>query len=175
MHLSKYLKISALIIFLCSLISCGVYSFKNTIIPENVKTVHINLFTNKARYINPQVGPKITDALVQQINNQTKLTLTDDNDADYQISGYISGYDVTTSGIGSNTGTQQSASMNRLVVTFHLIWVDATKNNKKQEFNVTQNFDFSSNLSLQEAEGTLMPDIVKNVSESLFNDIFGNW
>ncbi|QES90748.1 LPS assembly lipoprotein LptE [Rhizosphaericola mali] len=174
MYLSKYLKIGVLLIILCSLISCGVYSFKNTIIPDNVKTVHINLFTNKARYINPQVGPKITDALVQQINNQTKLTLTDDNNADYQISGYISGYDVTTSGIGSTTGTQ-TASMNRLVVTFHLIWVDATKNNKKQEFNVTQNFDFSSNLSLQEAEVSLMSDIVKNVSESIFNDIFGNW
>lgn len=157
--------------------SCGVYSFKNVSIPPNVKTVHLNLFGNRARYINATLAPNLTDAVRQLINNQTKLTLTEDNNADYILTGDVTGYDVSTSGVGAagSNGSQSTASMNRLTVGFHLVWVDATKNNKKKEFNISQNFDFSSNLSLPEAELQLKADILKNVSEAIFNNVFANW
>ncbi|WP_448099554.1 LPS assembly lipoprotein LptE [Polluticoccus soli] len=157
--------------------SCGVYSFRNTSIPSNVKTVHVNLFGNKARYINATLAPNLTDAVVQLINNQTKLTLTEDNNADYVLNGEVTGYDVSTSGIGAagSSGSQSAASMNRLTVTFHLLWIDNTKEGKKKDFNVSQNFDFSSNLSLSEAENSLKSDILKNVSEAIFNNVFANW
>ena len=157
--------------------SCGVYSFKNVSIPSNIKTVHVNLFGNKARYINATLAPNLTDAVVQLINNQTKLTLVEDNNADYVLSGEVTGYDVSTSGIGAagNSGSQSTASMNRLNVSFHLVWIDNKNEGKKKEFNVTQNFDFASSLSLSEAELQLKNAILKNVSEAIFNDVFANW
>ncbi|PZP52382.1 MAG: hypothetical protein DI598_00695 [Pseudopedobacter saltans] len=171
----KIIAVLALIVF--GTVSCGVYSFKNVSIPTNVKTVHVNLFGNKARYINATLAPNLTDAVVQLINNQTKLTLTEDNNADYVLSGEVTGYNVTTSGIGAagSSGSQSTASMNRLAVTFHLVWIDNTKEAKKKEFNVTQNFDFASSLSLSEAENSLKSEILKNVSEAIFNDVFANW
>ncbi len=170
----KVLAILALVII--GTTSCGVYSFRNTSIPSNVKTVHVNLFGNKARYVNATLAPNLTDAVVQLINNQTKLTLNDDNNAHYVLSGEVTGYDVSTSGIGSGVnGSTSAASMNRLTVNFHLVWIDNTKDGKKKEFNVSQNFDFSSNLSLDQAELSLKSDILKNVSEAIFNDVFANW
>lgn len=171
----KVLAILTLIVL--GIASCGVYSFKNVSVPANVKTVHVNLFANRARYVNATLAPNLTDAVVQLINNQTKLTLTEDNNADYVLTGEVSGYDVTTSGISASgtSGSQSSASMNRLAVTFHLVLTDNTNEAKKKEFNVSQNFDFASSLSLQEAESSLKADILKNVSEAIFNDVFANW
>ncbi len=150
--------------------ACGVYSFANTSIPPDIKTVSVGFLGNKARYINPQLSPKLTDALVQKINSQTKLTRVENlEDGDYQISGYVSTYNVTTSGVSA-----QQASLNRLTVGVHINFYDK-KNDKKQEFDVSRDFDFNASLSLTQAEPTLMDQIIKNETEEIFNKIFSNW
>jgi hypothetical protein len=50
-----------------------------------------------------------------------------------------------------------------------------TLDNKEQEFDVTRNFDFSANLTLNQAEGQLMDDILRNITDDIFNQIFSNW
>src|SRR5690348_5842838 len=52
--------------------SCGIYTFKDVSIPPEVKTVKISYIENKARIVNPQLSPRLTDALQQKISNQTK-------------------------------------------------------------------------------------------------------
>lgn len=167
------LRINKLLILglLCVLLaSCGVYSFNNTSIPPEVKTVSIGFFGNKARYVNPQLASKLTDAIVQKINGQTKLTRVENmEDGDYQISGYISTYNVTTSGISA-----QKASMNRLTVGVHVFFYDKIKD-KKQEFDVSRDFDYDASLSLTQAEPSLMDQIIKNETDEIFNRIFSNW
>src|SRR6478672_11980907 len=78
-----------IIIFLSS---CGIYTFKDVSIPPEVKTIKISYIENKARIVNPQLSPRLTDALQQKISNQTKLTRTTSDDAHYQISGAITNY-----------------------------------------------------------------------------------
>src|SRR5450755_1627584 len=75
--------------------SCKIYSFKDVSIPNEVKTIHINYIENKARILNPQLSPQLTDQLKQKINNQTRLTQVPNDNADYDISGYVSDYNVT--------------------------------------------------------------------------------
>lgn len=150
--------------------SCGIYSFRDAVIPENVKTIKIGFIDNKARYINPQLGPLLTDKLQQKIMSQTKLTRTNSDDAHYQIYATITNYDPSqTVGVSG-----REASTNRLTVTVHVL-LKKTLDNKEQEFDVTRNFDFSANLSLTQAESQLMEDIVRNVSDDIFNQIFSNW
>src|ERR1044072_2939896 len=73
--------------------SCGVYTFRDVSIDySKIKTAKVGFIDNKARYINPQLSPKVTDALKQKINSYTKITLTNSDDANYQISGFISRY-----------------------------------------------------------------------------------
>ena len=152
------------------LCSCGIYSFKDAVIPENVKTIKLGFIENKARYVNPQLAPLLTDKLQQKILGQTKLTRTNSDDAHYQIYATITNYDPSqTVGV-----SERQASTNRLTVTVHVV-LKKTLDNKEQEFDVSRNFDFSANLSLSQAEAQLMDDIVRNISDDIFNQIFSNW
>jgi outer membrane lipopolysaccharide assembly protein LptE/RlpB len=149
---------------------CGIYSFKDAVIPDNVKTVKIGFIENKARYINPQLAPLLIDKLQQKIIGQTKLTRTNSDDAHYQIYATITNYDPSqTVGV-----SDKQASTNRLTVTVHVI-LKKTLDNKEQEFDVSRNFDFAANLSLSQAEAQLMEDIVRNITDDIFNQIFSNW
>jgi hypothetical protein len=68
----------------------------------------------------------------------------------------------------------KQASTNRLTVTVHIV-LKKTLDNKEQEFDVTRNFDFSATLTLNQAEGQLMEDILRNITDDIFNQIFSNW
>ncbi len=160
----------SLLIFVFSCSTCK-YSFKDTSpIPPEVKTFRVNYLENKARYINPQLSPQITERLKQKIIGNTRLRQTNDDNAHYDISGYISGYNVTTTGITGNT-----ASNNRLNVSFHLIFKNTLDEKKNIETDVSSTFDFSSQLTLSQAESSLNDDIIKNTVDAIFNKIFSNW
>jgi hypothetical protein len=162
--------IALLILISIGLSGCGIYSFKDAVIPDNIKTIKIGFIENKARYVNPQLAPQLTDKLLQKIISQTKLTRTNSDDAHYQIYATITNYDPSqTVGVSA-----QQASTNRLTVTVHVI-LKKTLENKEQEFDVTRNFDFSANLTLNQAEGQLMSDILRNITDDIFNQIFSNW
>src|SRR5215831_20912378 len=73
--------------------SCGVYTFRDVSIDySKYKTIKIDFIENRASYKNPQLSPKLTDALQQKIANQTKLVRTNNDNANYRVSGYISTY-----------------------------------------------------------------------------------
>lgn len=152
------------------LTSCGIYKFRDATIPADVKTVNVKFIENRARYVNPQLAQKFTDKIQQKIIGSTKLTRTNSEDAHYVISGTITNYDATqTVGISA-----QQATTNRLTVTLHMI-LKKTLENKTEEFDVSRSFDFSSNLSLQQAEGQLLDEVVRSLTDDIFNRIFSNW
>ena len=166
----KLVSFLGLLLFTLNFATCK-YSTKDVApIPADVKTFRVNYFENKARYVNPQLTPQITEKLKQKIIGQTRLRQTNNDDAHYDISGYLSDYSVTTTGISG-----QSANTNRLNVTFHLIFKDNLDNTKDFETDVTSNYDFSAQLTLPQAESQLGDQIVKNVTDAIFNKIFSNW
>lgn len=167
----KILVLLSALSFICAFATCK-YSTKDTApIPADVKTFKVNYFENKARYINPQIAPRLTEAVKQKIISQTRLRQTND-EGDYDISGYLSDYSVTTSGVAN-----QSAGTNRLNVTFHLIFRNTIDPDPKKSFeaDITTNYDFNAGLSLPEAEAQLAEKIIKNVTDGIFSRIFSNW
>lgn len=158
----------ALLIVACNFISC--YSFKDVTIAPEVKTAKVNYFGNKASYINPQLSPALTEKLRQKINGQTRLTLVQADDAHYDISGWISQYMLTTSGISN-----QQAATNRLIVTVHLIFRNRLDEKANFEADLSRNFDFDARLTLQQAESQKGDEIVRNMTDEIFNRIFSNW
>ncbi len=171
--LKKYNTLNLILLFIVILItSCGVYSFRDVSVDySKYKTIKIGFIENKARYINPQLSVKLTDKIQQKIINQTKLLRTNNEEANFVLSGYISNYDPSqTVGI-SNSQTQT----NRLTVTVHIVLKDNVQN-KTQEFDVTRNFDFNASLSLQQAETDLLEkEIIPTITDEIFNKIFSNW
>ena len=161
---------SCVILLLCLFTSCGVYKFKDVSIPPEVKTVRVKYLENNARYINPQLSPQLTDKLRQKINNQTRLTQVQGEDAHYDISGYVSDYSVTTAGVSN-----QQAATNRLTISVHIVFKNRLDETKNFEADVSRNFDFSASLSLNQAEAQLGDVIIKNMTDEIFNRIFSNW
>ena len=168
MRRKRYL-LFLLLIGMVSIYGTCRYSLKDVSIPPEVKTVKVNLFENRARYNNPRLAPGLTDKLRQKIVNQTRLSQTN-NDAHYEISGQITDYSVSTSGISN-----QQASSNNLNVSVHINFINRLDTKKNFEADITRNFPFSASLSLQQAEASLGDQIINNLTDEIFNRIFSNW
>ena len=165
------LSITSLLFLLLFLNSqCHVsYSLRDVSVPDTIKTVKVNFLENKARYVNPRLSPTLTDKLRQKIVGQTRLTQTNGDNADWEISGYVNDYSVSTSGI-----SQQQSSINRLNVSVH-ITLFKRKGNDQKEFDVSHSFDFPASLTLQAAEAQLNDRIIRDMTDEIFNHIFSDW
>ena len=148
---------------------CGIYTFKDVSIPAEIQTINLHMLTNKARYVNPVLAPRLTSRLQEKIVSQTRLTRTDSEDADWVITGYINDYNVATTGISN-----QQVSTNQLRVGAVIRRKD-NKTQKEDEFTVTKSFEFPASQTVQQAEAALGDEILKGVSEEIFNRLFSNW
>lgn len=166
----KYPKIFLLFIASIVVISCGIYKLADVNIPSNIKTVKVQFIENKARYINPQLSPAFTDKLRQKIVGQTRLTQVNNEAADYEISGWISQYDVSTSAISA-----QQVATNRLTVGVHITLLDRINSRPPKEIDVSRSFEFGATLSLAQAEAKLNEEIIRNLTDEVFNRIFSDW
>ena len=146
------------------------YGFKDVSLPAEVKTFRVNYFENRADYKNPQLSPQLTEKLKQKIISTTRLQQTNADDAHYDISGFVSQYFTSTTGITNN-----NTSLNRLTATFHLIFKNTLDEAKNFEGDVTYSVDFDANLSLSQVEQAKGDEISKNLTEAIFNKIFSNW
>ncbi len=159
-----------LILTLSMIYLSGCYSFKDVSVPAEVKTVKVNYIENRARIVNPQLSPLLTDKVRQKIINQTRLSQTNSEEAHYDISGQITDYYVSTSGISG-----QRAATNRLNVSVRLVFKNRLDSKKNFEADLNRNFDFDAALPLQQAENQLTELIVQNFTDEIFNRIFSNW
>jgi len=163
-----------LVLICVSLGACKIYSFKDVSIPPEVKTIHMGFIENRARYVQPQLSPLLTDKFKQKLSSQTKLTQIQTENADYDVTAYISEYNVTTAGVSN-----QNASINRLTVSVHLALKNKLNDQKLGtpdfETDITRNFDFPATQSLNDAEISLTPQIVQQLTDDMFNRLFSNW
>jgi outer membrane lipopolysaccharide assembly protein LptE/RlpB len=166
----KLLTICLLILVTFSYSTCK-YGFKDTSpIPQEIKTFRVNYLTNKAQYVNPQLSPQLTEKLKQKIINTTRLRQTNGDDAHYDISGYVSQYYTSTTGISGN-----NASQNRLNISFHLVFKNSLDEKKNFETDLGINIDYPSTQSLPQAESANNTKIISNIVDAIFNKIFSNW
>jgi hypothetical protein len=167
---SGRIMIALLLIGIFNFATCK-YGFKDIGgLPVEVKTFRVNYFENRADYKNPQLSPQLTEKLKQKIIGTTRLRQTNEDDAHYDISGFVSQYFTSTTGITNN-----STSLNRLTATFHLIFKNTLDDTKNFEADVTYSVDFDANLSLSQVEQSKGDEISKNLTDAIFNKIFSNW
>ena len=119
--------------------------------------------------MNSQLSPRLSDKLRQKIVGQTRLTQTNNENAHWDISGYITDYSFSTSAISG-----QREAVNRLNVSVHII-LNNRLAEKVQEYDVSRSFEFSASLSLHQAEAQLNDEIIRTLTDEIFNRIFSNW
>ena len=160
-----------------SSIGCKIYKFNEVgTLPPEVKTVKVNYIENHAQYINPQLSQRLTDKLRQKVISQTRLSQTNNDNADWVITGFVTSYSFSTSAISG-----QQVANNRLTVSVHIILNDSkAEDNKreadaKKEYDVSRSFEFKGNQSFQQAEASLFDEMIRTLTDEIFNKLFSNW
>ena len=149
--------------------SCGVYKFNEATYPDSIKTIRINFIENKARLINNQLSPKLTDKLRQKIIGQTRLIQANNDNPDWEISAFVTDYSFTTSAISG-----QQVATNQLTVSVH-VTLNRRKEDMVEDYDVSRSFEFKGNLSFQQAENSLLEEMTRTLTDEIFNKIFSKW
>ncbi len=149
--------------------SCGIYSFTGATIEG--KTLNIHMLDNRARNVVPSLSGTLTDKIRSKILSQTGLSPNTTDNADYDITGNITTYEVTVTGVAN----VQTATKNRLTIGVQITF----KNKLNPKANFTQTFsrfsDFDASQTLQNVEPALIEDIGNQLSDDIFNKAFVNW
>lgn len=163
-----YILVLSMLLML-SLGGCKVYSFSGATIEG--KTINIRQLENKARNVVPSLSATLTEKIRRRILSQTGLKPVTSDEADYDITGKITTYEVT---VTAATGVQ-NASKNRLTIAVEVKFVNRL--NEKADF--TQTFtrfsDFNASQILQSVEAALIEDIGNQLADDIFNKAFVNW
>ena len=160
-----------LITLLCTFFgSCGIYSFTQSYLSPEVKTVTIEYFPNLSTLVVPTLSNTFTEALKDAFTKQTRLTQVS-SEGHLHFSGEITGYTISPIAI---TG-DEVASQNRLTIRVKVKYnnqIDESQNFDK-EFSAYS--DFPGAASVEQHQAQLIDDITKTLVENIFNASVGNW
>lgn len=165
----KFLIPLVLFALLLAVSGCRVYSLSGASIEG--KNINIHQLENRARNVVPSLSANLTEKIRRRILSQTGLQPVTIDDADYDITGQITTYEVTV------TGAQgvQVATKNRLTISVQITF----KNRLNEKADFSQTFtrfsDFNASQMLQSVEAALMEDIGNQLADDIFNKAFVNW
>jgi hypothetical protein len=146
------------------------YSFSGVSISPDVKTFSVAYFPNRARLVNPNLSQQFTDGLQEKIIKQSKLNQIKEN-GDLEFSGQITGYDVQPMNIVSG----DIAAQNRLKIEVKVKFTNNKDHTQDWEKSFTAYEDYDSTKSLDQAEGNLVTEIIKKLTDDIFNASVANW
>lgn len=152
--------------------SCGVrYGFSGGSIPENMKTVNVQFFENIAPMVYATLGQNFTEGLKERIRSQSRLSQVSGN-ADAMFEGVITGYDITPAAVEANT---DRAALNRLTITVKVKYTNNLDETGESNFEetFTQYREFAGQVQAQEE--SLNAEIIKLLTEDVYNRAFANW
>ena len=148
---------------------CGVYSFTGATIQG--KNINIHVLDNRAQNVVPTLSATLTDKIRSRILSQTGLAPVNGDNTDYDLSGVITTYQVSVSGVEQT----QTASQNRLTISVQAVF----DNRLDEKASFTQTFtrfaDFPATQTVQAVEAGLIDEIGTQIADDIFNKAFVNW
>lgn len=146
------------------------YSFTGASIAPSVKTFTVDFFPNRARLVNPNLSQQFTEGLQDKLIKQTSLNQIQEG-GDLEFSGQITDYEVRPMNIQEG----DLAAQNRLTVTVKVKYTNNKDHEQDWEKTFTAYEDFDSNNSLNTVEESLVPEIIKKLTDDVFNASIANW
>ncbi len=168
-HLKKILFLLPLVVLMTS---CSIsYKFNGASVNYDlVKTISIKDFPNQATLVYPTLSATFSDALRNKYTRQTRLK-TVENNADLEIEGEITGYDVRGMAVKENA----YASMTELSITVKVRYTNNKKPDEDLEQSFTSSRPFSNTSTLEQVQDQLIPEIVDDLVDQIYNATLGNW
>lgn len=160
-----------MLIVLVFLNGCTVkYSTTGASMTEEMKTISVMYFPNRAEIVNPSLSSEFTEMLKDKFISQTKLEMISEG-GDLNFEGEISQYYTRPAAIRGD----ETASLTRLTVGIKVVFTNDKDPGKNFESTFSHFEDFDASRSLDQVEGELLPDILERIIEDIFNKAVVNW
>ncbi|TDB66903.1 LPS assembly lipoprotein LptE [Arundinibacter roseus] len=158
-------------VFCCLMITgCGVYSFTGTNLSSDIKTFTVLNFSTGVAGGPSNLPLQVNEKIKEYFQRNTSLTLLP-NGGDLILEGTLTGYDVVPVAPTAN----DQAGFNRLNVTVQVRFT----NTKDETKNFDQSFsfyaDFPQDQTLDQNEARLLPTILDQIVQNIFNKSAADW
>ncbi len=163
---SKFVYLFILIIFLLE--AC--YSFKGVTIPADVNTYYVENFNLSAPNAPVEIDIQFSESLRTKVRTESRLKLTD-TDPDVVFAGQITGYQITSEAPREGN----TVALNKLDITVQVQFTN--HRNEKESYSRSFSFfrTFPADQDLQAVQESLNRDIIKQLTEKIFNETFASW
>lgn len=170
------MKIKLFIVLACMLFAlpaCRIsYKFNGAALDYTVyKTVHISEFPIRAALVYAPLQQTFETELQNYVQRNTRLKIIDNGNADIQIEGEITGYNLTPQAVTEDA----YASKTRLTINVRVKYTD----NKNEKNSIDQSFsayrDFDASELLIDVQDQLCQEISTELVDLIFNATLGNW
>jgi len=152
------------------LISCGAYSFTGADTGE-AESFQVNFFQNNAPIVEPGIDRTFTLALQDLIQNQTNLSLSNNN-GDLVYEGEITQYYISPMTATSN----ERAAQNRLTIAVNVRFYNTLEPEKDFEKQFSFYFDYDGNAQLVgPVQDEAINEIFTRLTQDIFNESLTGW
>ena len=160
------------IIFVIFFTACTVsYKFSGASIDySKTKTISVSDFPNRALPVNPMLSQQFSEALRELYSRQTRLRMISSG-GDMQLSGEIVGYDISPMSMRSDG----LAAETKLTVSVRVQYVNAAFPSKDFEKTFSAYQVFPSTEMFSTVEAQLCREIIKEITENIFNATAADW
>ncbi len=163
---------SAIISLLVCQYSCFTmkYSTTGASIPVEAQTVSVQFFENRAPLVEATLSQRITDALKDYIQANSRLILVN-GIGDLDFEGEITGYDSRPTSVTAG----DIAANSRFTISVKVRYTNSFDSSKDWELNFSRFEDYPNIQTFEEAQTAYTDDILKLLIEDIFNKAFVNW
>lgn len=134
------------------------------------KTIQIDNFPIRSAYVWAPMQSIFQNRLTDIYANQTKLRQVKRN-GDLQLAGEIVGFDQFNKGISSNG----YSNMVQLKMTVNVRFVNNKKHTDDFERQFTATTEYDSSQQLNAVQEELVTQMVKDITDQIFNATVANW
>lgn len=137
---------------------------------ELTKTIQIDNFPIRSAYVWAPMQSIFQNRITEIYANQTKLRQVKKN-GDLQLAGEIVGFDQFNKGISANGYSSQV----QLKMTVNVRFVNNKKHTDDFERQFTASADYDASQQLTAVQEELVTQMVKDITDQIFNATVANW
>ena len=162
----------AVLLTATTLTSCSVsYKFNGASIDYNkTKTIQINEFPIRSAYVWGPMGPMFNNELRDIFSRSTKLEQVRRN-GDLKIEGEITQYSQRNKSVSA----EGYSAMTELTMTVNVRFTNNAKHDEDFERQFTATSTYETTQSLNAVQEELVTQMVKEITDQIFNATVANW
>ena len=149
--------------------SCGIYSFRGTSVPSNIKTVAIPPFTDVSGFGEPGLRERFTNELIDRFIRDNTLEVSDRDNADSMLEGTITA--VRDEPLVVEEGEQ--VTKRRITITAGVVFHDLKLQKKVWQRNFSNWGDYESEAGVPERDEGIDQSIDKLTEDILIQTVSG--